>query len=186
MRFFQQIPEQLRVSWDLESGMTSAMDHPDDEDTAAAVAKFRQIFNASEPTSYKAAFDTLTTNIRDRGAGRAEEAVDALADHRRIERRVLRDGIGIGITLDNGKAQRALSPREILDAYFHGEYLHSGNEKARLVETLEQLDGVARMTLYSTMERAAQVYWVGANVVEIALGRRPNQGAYVMRASCAR
>lgn len=169
MKFQAQIPTTAKIRWTAESGMSMDMSHPDDDDTAAAVARFRQIYNPNEPTSFKAAFDLLKQNVHGRDGEFTADALDALKDHETAARVVLKQGIGFGIVLDDGSKQQVIDARRIIDAYFHGEYLHAGNDKADLVAVLDGIGPIARLTLYSTMGRLTDVYFKAANVVEQAL-----------------
>lgn len=169
MKFQSQVPTQAKVKWDAENGLTAEMTHPDDDDTAAAIARFRQIYNHREPTSFKQALDVLKANIHQRGGDLAADAIAALKDHETAAKVVLQQGVGIGIVLDDGAKQQTIDARKIIDAYFHGEYLHAGNEKSTLVEALDEIGPFARLTLYSTMGRLTDVYFKAANVVEQAL-----------------
>ncbi len=92
--------------------------------------------------------------------------MQALDGHLEGEKRVMREGVGIGFVLESGDEQRDVKPREILDAYFHGQYLHEGNELSVLVERLDSLDPFARYTFFQLMLGLGNVFSVAANVVD--------------------
>jgi hypothetical protein len=97
-------------------------------------------------------------------------AIAELDQHIQSERDALRAGIGMGIVFEDGSGnQRAIDTRTIIDVYFHGQYLHSGNPKSELARQLDDLQPWPRMTLYSVMLKLRNVYWIGANVVDRAL-----------------
>ncbi|MFA4929409.1 MAG: hypothetical protein WC558_12905, partial [Patulibacter sp.] len=91
-----------------------------------------------------------------------DEAIAALNDHITAEKRALAEGSGVGIVLND----QEINARKIINAYFHGEYLHSGNDLTDLVKLLDDVGPFARMTLYMTMGRLRNVYWSAANVVD--------------------
>ena len=95
--------------------------------------------------------------------------MEALDGHLEAEKRVMREGVGMGFVLESGDERRDIKPREILDAYFHGKYLHEGNELSILVEQLDSLDPFARYTFFQLMLALRNVFWVAANVVDRAL-----------------
>ena len=72
----------------------------------------------------------------------------------------------MGIVFDGGDRQKSIAPAEIIDAYFHGFYLHSGNEKSKLARQLDELQPFPRYTLYSVMLVLRNVYWNAANAAE--------------------
>ncbi len=104
----------------------------------------------------------------------------ALDGHLEGEKRVMREGVGIGFVLESGHGQRDVQPREILDAYFHGKYLHEGNELSVLVERLDGLAPFARYTFFQLMLELSNVFWGAANVVD-----RPLRHSELVDASTA-
>ena len=80
-------------------------------------------------------------------------------------KQIIDGGVGIGIVFDHGTHQTSVDPSEILDAYIHGRYLHSGNDLSELVARLDDV-GLGRFTLYHVMRELAKAYWVIANGVE--------------------
>jgi hypothetical protein len=97
-----------------------------------------------------------------------DAAISELRDLGRWTREVLARGIGIGVIFEHGDRQESVSPEEILDAYFHGRYLHSGNELSDLARRLDDV-GLPRFTLYNVMRDLARAYYVIANVVDRVL-----------------
>ncbi len=166
--FFEQVPKHASTIID-ERGMTAEMDEPDDEAVRAAVSAFRQIYTETEPTSAAGLLNLLHRSVRQRGSSERQEALAAISVLKGWMSDTVSAGIGFGIVFDHGHKQHAVDPREILDAYFHGHYLHSGNEKSELVRRLDDLQPWARYTLYNVMWALTRVYWVIANNVELIL-----------------
>jgi hypothetical protein len=168
MRFYEQIPRNASFTWD-GKGAHVDMAEPDPQDLRAAVAAFRQIYTHTEPTSAVRVLNILKRSIRGRNAPRRDEALAALKELREWPGEILDRGIGLGIAFDNGKTAQGIDPRKILDAYFHGQYIHSGNQKTKLAKQLDDLQPWPRYTLYTVMGQLTQAYWVIANVAELAL-----------------
>jgi hypothetical protein len=181
MRFFEQVPNSASVTHDAR-GARADMAEPDDEAVRAAVTAFRQIYTESEPTSAAATLNLLKRSVRARSGPNRDEALAAIRELRDWLQELLNCGIGLGIVFDNGTRQRQIDPRTILDTYFHGHYLHSGNEKSQLARLLDGLEPWARYTLYSVMWKLTQAYYVIANGAELALqtpvAADPNSLAY--------
>jgi hypothetical protein len=86
--------------------------------------------------------------------------------HLQVARDAVNWGIGVGIVFESPDADQDIGPREIIDAYFHGYYLHSGNDKSDLAKRLDDLEPWPRFTLYTVMLRLHNVYWAAANAAE--------------------
>jgi hypothetical protein len=168
MRFFKQVPKTAM----LNIGGTaphSDMEEPDDEDLSAAISQFRQIYNPHEPHSFSKAMKLLKKSAHERNGPLRSAAIADLDGHVDAAREALEAGIGIGIVFDEGSKQRDMDPSKILDAYFHGQYLHSGNEKSELARRLDDLPPFPRLTLYHVMLALRNVYWIAANAVDRVL-----------------
>jgi hypothetical protein len=76
-------------------------------------------------------------------------------------------GIGLGIVFEHGDTLQPISPRDIIDAYFHDHCLHGRNEKSEFSRRLDDLQPWPSYTLYNVMLRLRNVYWVAANVVDL-------------------
>jgi hypothetical protein len=81
----------------------------------------------------------------------------------------LASGIGIAIIFDHGATQESVDPEAILEAYFHGLYLHSGNDLSERVRQLDAVGPMPRFTFYNVMWDLTRVYFVVANVVDRVL-----------------
>jgi hypothetical protein len=168
MRFFKEVPQQAtQIIGD--NGMFSEMDEPDDEAVRAAITQFRQIYDHKEPNSFQRAMKVLKRSAHELNGPDREAAIALLDSHLQAERDAINMGIGLGITFEKRGEQEAISPRQIIDAYFHGHYLHSGNAKSELAKRLDELQPWPRYTLYTVMLRLHNVYWPSANAAERVL-----------------
>ncbi len=145
------------------------MDEPDDEAVRAAVTQFRQIYAHDEPHSFRKAMNLLKRSAHEHDGKQRTEAIALFEGHIEAERQALRAGIGVGIVFEHPEGQQSIDPRAIIDAYFHGLYLHSGNPKSELAHRLDELQPFARYTLYSVMLVLRNVYWNAANAVDRVL-----------------
>lgn len=167
MQFFKQVPSNASMIFD-ETGMSSTMTKPDDEALRAAITQFRQIYSRDEPHSFDKTIKLLKRSTHERNGPLRDAAMTQLDRFIEAERYALA-GIGMGIVFDNGITQRSINPRTILDAYFHGVYLHSGNDKSELARQLDDLEPWGRFTFYTVMLGLRNVYWMTANVVDRVL-----------------
>jgi hypothetical protein len=164
MRFFKQVPHRFTFA----GAVPFAMDEPDGEDVRAAAALFRQIYTPSEPTSVRVVLNILKKSTHERGGPLRDDAISELRDLRSWTEEILNEGIGFGIVFDHGYHQSRVKPAEILDAYFHGRYMHSGNDLTEVVRRLDEV-GLPRFTLYNVMRDLTKAYYVIANVVDRVL-----------------
>jgi hypothetical protein len=167
MRFFDQVPKTASVTYD-SAGARPEMVEPEDEAVRAAITLFRQIYTSTEPASAAAALKILKRRIRGRPGPHQTEALAAVKELRSWLHEILEHGIGLGIVFERPSGSDPITPRRILDAYFHGHYLHSGN-KTRSARELDQLQPWARYTFCSVLWKLTHAYWVIANVAELAL-----------------
>ncbi|HEX3804789.1 MAG TPA: hypothetical protein VHV75_18335 [Solirubrobacteraceae bacterium] len=168
MRFFDQVPRSASLNWGAE-GPQATMDEPDDEAVRAVVSAFRQIYASDEPTSAARTLSILKRSVRARSGADQADALEAIRDLKMWLNEILDYGIGMGISFDDGQHQDRVDAKRILDTYFHGKYLHSGNAKAALARRLDNLEPWPRYTLYRVMWKLARAYWIIANVAEFAL-----------------
>jgi hypothetical protein len=164
MRFFKQVPNSFTVAGEVPF----SMDEPDSQDTRAAMALLRQLYTPSEPTSAAVVLNLLKKSAHEHGGPSRDAAISELRDLGSWTREIVAAGTGIGIVFDHGETQRPIRPAEILDAYFHGKYLHGGNDLSDVVLQLDEI-GVPRFTLYNVMRELARAYYVVANVVGLVL-----------------
>lgn len=167
MRFFEQVPKSASITYD-NTGPRAEMVEPEDEAVRAAITLFRQIYTSTEPASAAAALKILKRRVRGRPGPYQAEALEAIKELRSWLNEILDRGIGLGIVFERPSGSDAITSRRILDAYFHGHYLHSGN-KTKLAQELDQLEPWARYTFYSVIWKLTRAYWVIANVAELAL-----------------
>lgn len=80
-------------------------------------------------------------------------------------------GIGMAIVFENPEPgeQRRMTAEKIIDAYLHGKYLHSGNDKSKVADDLDGIPVMSRLTFYSVMLNLGNVYWCVANAVDRVL-----------------
>jgi hypothetical protein len=166
MRFFDELPNTASQHWG-DEGVRGEMQEPDDEAVQAAVGAFRPIYKRNEPQSAAAILNLLKRSIRARDGAKRQEALAAIASFAEWEQHELKAGIGLGIRFEYPTREEQVDPAKILDAYFHGQYLHNANDKSDLARRLDDLDPWPRYTLYTVMGRLTRVYWVIANVVEL-------------------
>ena len=165
MRFFKEVPQSAAQFFGAE-GMTGMMEEPDDEAVRAAITRFRQIYNHIEPHSFDRAMKVLKRSVHDLGGPDTEAAFALLDGHLEAAREAVKRGVGMGIEFETPEGQESISNREIIDAYFHGHYLHSGNKKSELAKRLDALQPWPKYTLYTIMLRLHNVYWQAANAAE--------------------
>lgn len=151
------------------TGLAHEMDEPHDEAVRAAVTQIRQLYTDTEPTSYRATFKLLKRNVRRRDSPYRKQALEALSEHTQS----LTDGLDHGMTamivLENPKERIVMDARSLIDAYFHGYYLHSGNAKSELVRQLDDIGPLPRYEFYGLMLQIRNVFWAGANVIDRVL-----------------
>jgi hypothetical protein len=168
MRFFEEVPQQATQTIGA-NGLGSEMEEPDDEAVRSAITQFRQIYSHGEPHSFNKAINTLKKSAHGHGGPHRDEAIELLDGHLQAGKAALKGGIGLGIVFETPDGQRPIDPETILDAYFHGYYLHSGNEKSDLTRRLDELQPWPRYTLYTVMLQLRNVYWMAANAVDRVL-----------------
>jgi hypothetical protein len=167
---WKQTPRQVTIEFRPETGLTSEMDAPDEEALEAAIARFRHVYNHNEPYSYKKAMNLLKRSVNDRGGDLRDAAIEALDAHMATERAIMRGETTFGYVLKAPDGTtRDIDPPTIFEAYFHGRYLHDGNEKSELANALEHGAPLTRYMLYTVMLELRNVYWQGANVVDRVL-----------------
>ncbi len=167
MRFFDQVPSQF-TAFGGADGATATMVEPDRQDARAAVALFRQIYTPSEPTSAAVVLNVLKRSAAARDGPLRDPAIAELKSLRTWTTDLLAAGTGIGVSVYSGDVEKSISPAQILDAYFHGDYLHSGNARREMVERLDDV-GVPRFEFYNVLRELTKVYYVVANVVDRVL-----------------
>jgi hypothetical protein len=169
MRFFAQVPQQATMSWKPDGGFSAEMDEPDDEALRAAITQFRQIYSPDEPHSFHRAIKVLKRSVHERGSELRDAALADLDGHVQAERDTLRQGGAMKLVFETPEGSRPIDSKTIIDAYFHGQYLHSGNRKSELARRLDELQPWPRYTLYTVMLGLRNVYWVAANAAQRAL-----------------
>jgi hypothetical protein len=169
MSFFEQVPKRASVTFD-ERGMSFDMKEPTDEALRAAITQFRQLYDHDEPHSFRRAVDLLKRSAHEHGGERRDTAIRDLDRYVEDEREILRRGIGLGIVFEapTGNQER-IDVRTIIDAYFHGHYLHTGNPKSALARRLDDLQPWPRYTLYVVMLALRNLYWLAANAAQRVL-----------------
>jgi hypothetical protein len=138
MRFFAEVPQTATQRIDA-AGMASEVDEPDDEVVRGGDHSVRQIYNANEPHSLQKAIDMLKAGANDKDGPRRDEAIALLKGHQDTAKKAVR-GIGLGIGFERPNVVEDIGPREIVDANFHGHYLHSGNPNSELARRPDELE----------------------------------------------
>jgi len=168
MQLFKEVPTQATQRFG-QGGMYGEMEEPNDEAVRAAITQFRQIYAHNEPHSFQKALKLLKRSAHDHDGPERAETIALLDGHLDAEREALNRGIGLGIVLERPTGSQSIDTRTIIDAYFHGHYLHSGNKKTELARQLDELQPWPKYTLYTVMLRLHNVYWVAANAVDRVL-----------------
>lgn len=123
-----------------------------------AAVLFRSLYNDHEASSYNHVINLLTAHLRE--SPRRQEALDALRALRKWKGEVLRmPGVAVSI---NGED---LMPEKLIDLWLHGRYLHKGNAKSDLIDSLP-FAVVLQGEFMGAMQRLSHVFWVGRNVVK--------------------
>jgi hypothetical protein len=170
MRFFEEVPTNASMSFDRESGLTAKMAEPDDEALRAAITQFRQLYTAHEPHSFSKVRELLKRSVHEHDGPQRSAALAALAQYNEAER-VAMAGVGMGIVFEDATSgeRNEMDTRKIIDAYLHGRYLHSGNDKSKLAANLDDIPVMARFTFYTVMLALRNLYWMLANAVDRVL-----------------
>jgi hypothetical protein len=172
MRFFKEVPSQASLTFDNESGLglTGTMQEPEDEALRAAITQFRQLYDHNEPHSFNKTISLLKRSAHEHKGSRRDEAINALDGFIEASHRAMA-GIGMAIVFENPESgeQRRITAEKIIDAYFHGKYLHSGNDKSKVADNLDGIPVMSRLTFYSVMFNLRNVYWCAANAVDRVL-----------------
>jgi hypothetical protein len=168
MRFFEQVPRKASITFD-ERGLRSEMDEPDDEAVRAAITQFRQIYDHDEPNSFHKAMNLLKRSAHEHDGAQRDEVIALLDGHLDAGQVAMGAGVGIGIVFEHPEGQQQMDSRRIINAYFHGHYLHSGNPKTELARRLDDLQPLPRYTLYNVMLLLRNVYSNAANAVDRVL-----------------
>jgi hypothetical protein len=169
LSFFSQIPSSVTLSYDDEGELSEDIQEPEDEAVRAAASRIRQLYASNEPTSTDSIMQILHESLREKDGARRAAATKWLKDLKKSVNRNLRSGIGVGIKFEGGPHSGEVEPKQIVDAYFHGKYFHSGNAKSDLVEALDDIGPFGRQTFYVSLLHLAQSYQPIANNVKIIL-----------------
>jgi len=151
------------------SGWESEMEEPDDEALRAAITQFRHLYDHKEPHGFQKAMKLLKQSAHECGGPERDAAIELLDGHLEAERKAIKKASVMGIVFERPSGSDPVDPRRIIDAYFHGYYLHSGNKKSALAKELDRLQPWPRYTLYNAMHFASGVYWNAANAAERVL-----------------
>ncbi len=168
MRFFDEVPTTATQRMKPD-GWESEMNEPDDEALRAAITQFRHIYNHNEPHSFQKAMKLLKRGAHELGGPDRDAAIDQLDGHLEAECNAIRRASVMGIVFERPSGSETIDTRAIIDAYFHGYYLHSGNEKSALAKDLDQLQPWPRYTMYNAIHFSSGVYWNAANAAQRVL-----------------
>ena len=170
MKFFEEVPAKVTISFDRDVGLDSQMAEPDDEALRAALTQFRQLYKPNEPHSFHQAIALLKRSVHEKDGPRRDEAIAAL-DEFNEAKRVAMSGAGAEIVFKDATTgeQRKMTSERIIEAYLHGQYLHSGNAKCDIARDLDNIPGLSRFTFYTVMLALRNLYWCAANAVDRVL-----------------
>jgi hypothetical protein len=173
MQFFDEVPTRAVVRGDQATGLTAAMDEPDDEALRAALTEFRQLYSHKEPHCFHRVMALLKRSAYERNGPHRAEAIEALDDFTTASRSALTGAgvVGVAIVVEDAASgeKRPMPPERIIDAYLHGHYFHSGNDKSRVATELDNIPALARFTFYSALLALRNLYWTAANAVDRVL-----------------
>ncbi|MGH2878796.1 MAG: hypothetical protein ACRDK4_04215 [Solirubrobacteraceae bacterium] len=154
MRFFKEVPTRASLTFDNESGLglIGTMQEPEDEALRAAITQFRQLYDHNEPRSFNKTISLLKRSAHEHSGNRRDEAINALDEFIEASHQAMA-GIGMAIVFENPESgeQRRMTAEKIIDAYLHGKYLHSGNDKSKVADDLDGIPVMSRLTFYSVM-----------------------------------
>lgn len=168
MRFLKEVPQSATMRFD-HGAFESKMEEPDEEALRAAITVFRHIYSHTEAHSFKKSMNLLKRNAHEHAGTERDEAIALLDGHLESEREAIQSGVGMGIVFERPEGADNITTERIIDAYFHGYYLHSGTEKSKLVKELEDLEPWPKYTMYTVMLALHNVYWRAANAVDLVL-----------------
>jgi hypothetical protein len=169
MQLFKETPTKASFGFSVEEGETTSMDEPNEEAVRAAITVLRQLYKHNEPHSFRNTIKLLKQNVCEHDGPHRDAALTELDAYFVGEKQALA-GIGMAFVIENPKGERKqIDTRTMLDAYFHGKYLHGGNEKAKLAAILDDLAPFAQLTFYSVMLKLSNLYWGTANAAVAAL-----------------
>jgi hypothetical protein len=140
------------------AGCAARWTSPTTKPSAPRSPPFVRSTTATSRQSPKKILDLLSASVHERNSPERDEAIAALRGPPQWTKDALARGIGFGIVCVDNHQQRAVDPEAILDAYFHGHYLHSGNDLAEDVRRLDALGPWARYTLYNVVRELTKAY----------------------------
>jgi len=168
MQFFKEVPA-MATQRMKPDGWESEMDEPDDESLRAAITQFRHIYAHNEPHSFQKAMNLLKRSAHEHDGPERDAVIKLLDSHLRAEKEAIRKAAVMGIVFERPTGSEKIDTRTIIDAYFHGHYLHSGNEKSALARELDRHQPWPRYTMYRAMLLLLNVYWPAANAAQRVL-----------------
>jgi len=168
MQFFKEVPATATQRMKPD-GWESEMREPDDEALRAAITQFRHVYAHNEPHSFQKAMNLLKRSAHEHGGSERDAVIELLEGHLEAERNAVKKAAVMGIVFERPSGTEAIDTRKIIDAYFHGYYLHSGNEKSALAKELDRLQPWPRYTMYRAMLLLLNVYWPAANAAQRVL-----------------
>jgi hypothetical protein len=167
--FFRQVPSELRLSAARGEPLESRMRDPPPEATRAAAALFRQVYWHREPANFDKTMKLLKASAYARDSNVRDAAITDLEGLHHGQKEILDYGMGIALNFSDGRSTNRLTSQEILATYLNGVWLHSSNSKSQRAQRLDQAPPVARFTFYGVILLLTNLYWVGANVVDLVL-----------------
>jgi hypothetical protein len=169
MQLFNETPTTASWGFSAEEGESSSIDEPADESVRAAITVLRQLYNHKEPHSFRNTIKLLKQSVHEHDGPHRDAAMSELDMFFTVEKQTM-GGIGMAFAIEDlsGKVKQVNVPT-LLDAYFHGKYLHSGNDKSKLAALLDDMGPFAPLTLFNVMLGLRNLYWMTANAAEAAL-----------------
>ncbi len=160
---------------------TTRADFPDDELLVAAAARFRQLNNQGEQTAFTTASDLIIKAAKSHDPA----LIQIVAKWRQARAALLNKNIATivceMVLLDKPRpddfpvSDSNLRPEELFNTYFYGDFLHVGDNAAKLID-INSEDGNAAYHMFgflTSMSALAQLYFGFSVLVEHALGSAP-------------
>lgn len=167
MPVLESIPDRVQLKFPAPPESPSAA--VDNDAMFAAAAVFRQLFKDGEPVSFDKVFALLDRSVREHGGPLTAAASAALQTHRET-RSEIPNAVGIVHQFSTPTGPKVFSPDELVRTFLYGEYLHSDDAKIRAIAALDATP-LARWAFFHAVLLGAQIFWAGANVVEVVLAQ---------------
>jgi len=157
--FFKDLKLSLTVGAEELGPLGERLEYPGEEAVRAVAALFRSLYESGEHASFHATLNLLSRHVRERNPSSEQEVLDIFRGLKRWKAQALRPrGLRIAI---NGQE---LLPRDLIELFLYGVYLHKDPEKVALLEQFAPV-GILQLEFLSTMQILSKLY--GATAREV-------------------